>query len=59
MTYENSLAIARMRLRTAKDRLDRAQAELSQADDEWREAYRSLNRIEDEPFIIGELKQER
>lgn len=46
-----ALAKARTRLAIAKTRIDRAQAELSSAENEWRDAYKVLNRLEDESFI--------
>ncbi len=44
---DSLLAKSRTRLAIAKTRIDRAQAELDSAENEWREAYKALNRLED------------
>jgi hypothetical protein len=59
MTYEKRLSVARTRLATAKAAIYRAKAELSLAEDEWREAYRDLSRLEDEPFVHVEVTKLR
>jgi hypothetical protein len=45
-----TLAKARTRLAIAKMRINRAKEELNSAEYEWRDAYKDLNKLEDEEF---------